>query len=212
MRRVLVVDDEENIRLVLRTLLKKHDYQVEAAESAEAALRAARALRPGLRARRRPHERHDRARALRRAQGALVAGHRDPHERLRLRRPRHRSHQGRRVRLHLEALQAGRGVCSRSPKQRSGSRSAERTARSSRRCARSKTFHGILGKSEAIDKVFATIDKVADYTTTVLIQGESGTGKELVCARAAFGKSSAQRRTRSSPLNCGAIPGDAPRK
>jgi len=38
MRRVLVVDDEENIRLVLRTLLKKNDYQVEVAESAEAAL------------------------------------------------------------------------------------------------------------------------------------------------------------------------------
>ena len=37
MRRVLVVDDEENIRLVLRTLLKKNDYQVEVAESAEAA-------------------------------------------------------------------------------------------------------------------------------------------------------------------------------
>ena len=34
MRRVLVVDDEENIRLVLRTLLRKHDYQVETAESA----------------------------------------------------------------------------------------------------------------------------------------------------------------------------------
>ncbi|HET6415275.1 MAG TPA: response regulator, partial [Polyangiales bacterium] len=38
MRRVLVVDDEENIRLVLRTLLKKHEYQVETAESAESAL------------------------------------------------------------------------------------------------------------------------------------------------------------------------------
>jgi len=38
MRRVLVVDDEENIRVVLRTLLKKHNYEVEAAESAETAL------------------------------------------------------------------------------------------------------------------------------------------------------------------------------
>ena len=38
MRRVLVVDDEENIRLVLRTLLKKQGYQVETAESAEEAL------------------------------------------------------------------------------------------------------------------------------------------------------------------------------
>ncbi len=40
MRRVLVVDDEENIRLVLRTLLKKHGYEVEVADGGEAALAA----------------------------------------------------------------------------------------------------------------------------------------------------------------------------
>jgi two-component system response regulator AtoC len=38
MLRVLVVDDEENLRLVLQTLLRKHGYEVEAVESAEAAL------------------------------------------------------------------------------------------------------------------------------------------------------------------------------
>ena len=38
MRRVLVVDDEENIRLVLRTLLKRHGYDVEAAAGGEEAL------------------------------------------------------------------------------------------------------------------------------------------------------------------------------
>src|SRR5579862_2308228 len=38
MRRVLVVDDEENIRLVLRTLLRKHGYEVEVADGGEAAL------------------------------------------------------------------------------------------------------------------------------------------------------------------------------
>jgi two-component system response regulator AtoC len=37
-RRVLVVDDEENIRLVLRTLLKRHGYEVEAAPGGEEAL------------------------------------------------------------------------------------------------------------------------------------------------------------------------------
>ncbi len=39
MRRVLVVDDEENIRLVLRTLLKKQGYDVEVADGGEAALK-----------------------------------------------------------------------------------------------------------------------------------------------------------------------------
>lgn len=38
MRRVLIVDDEENIRLVLKTLLRKHGYEVDVAASAEAAL------------------------------------------------------------------------------------------------------------------------------------------------------------------------------
>src|SRR5277367_2104508 len=38
MRRVLVVDDEENIRVVLRALLKKNGYDVEVADSGEAAL------------------------------------------------------------------------------------------------------------------------------------------------------------------------------
>src|SRR5437868_122327 len=38
MRRVLVVDDEENIRLVLKMLLKRHGYEVETADGGEAAL------------------------------------------------------------------------------------------------------------------------------------------------------------------------------
>jgi two-component system response regulator AtoC len=67
-----------------------------------------------------------------------------------------------------------------------------------------QTFHGILGKSEAINKVFSIIGKVADYKTTVLIQGESGTGKELV-ARALHTGSSRKNKP-FIPLNCGAIP------
>jgi two-component system response regulator AtoC len=53
-------------------------------------------------------------------------------------------------------------------------------------------------------EVFRTIDKVAEFKTTVLITGESGTGKELV-ARAIHARSS----RRSAPfvaVNCGAIP------
>ena len=37
-RRVLVVDDEENLRVVLRTLLRRHGYEVETASSGEEAL------------------------------------------------------------------------------------------------------------------------------------------------------------------------------
>ena len=38
MRRVLVVDDEENLRLVVRTFLKREGYEVEVAASGEEAL------------------------------------------------------------------------------------------------------------------------------------------------------------------------------
>ena len=38
MRRVLVVDDEENLRLVVRTFLKRDGYEVEAVSSGEEAL------------------------------------------------------------------------------------------------------------------------------------------------------------------------------
>ena len=38
MKRVLVVDDEENIRVVLRALLRKNGYEVEVADSGESAL------------------------------------------------------------------------------------------------------------------------------------------------------------------------------
>src|ERR1019366_53463 len=48
MRRILVVDDEENIRLVLKTLLKKHGFDVEVADSGEAALALLDAFDPNV--------------------------------------------------------------------------------------------------------------------------------------------------------------------
>ena len=41
-------------------------------------------------------------------------------------------------------------------------------------------YHDMIGVSPAIQKVFATIDKVAATDADVLILGENGTGKELV--------------------------------
>jgi two-component system response regulator PilR (NtrC family) len=65
-------------------------------------------------------------------------------------------------------------------------------------------FGELLGESEAMQRVFDMIARVADTQTTILITGESGTGKELV-ARAIHrhGKSS---DVPFLPINCGAIP------
>jgi len=62
----------------------------------------------------------------------------------------------------------------------------------------------IIGTSQAIQKIFSLIEKVADTDSTVLINGPSGTGKELI-ARAIHYDSSRSDK----PLviiNCGAIP------
>lgn len=39
--------------------------------------------------------------------------------------------------------------------------------------------HGMLGHSDAMQNVFATIDKISDIRCNVIIEGESGSGKEL---------------------------------
>ncbi|MCB9674337.1 MAG: sigma-54-dependent Fis family transcriptional regulator [Alphaproteobacteria bacterium] len=63
---------------------------------------------------------------------------------------------------------------------------------------------GMVGRTPAMQEVYARIEKVAPSPTTVLITGESGTGKELV-ARALHARSDRA----SGPfiqVNCGAIP------
>ena len=49
-------------------------------------------------------------------------------------------------------------------------------------------YDEIIGNSEAIKKVFSFVEQVADKESTILVQGESGTGKELI-ARAIHRKS-----------------------
>lgn len=62
----------------------------------------------------------------------------------------------------------------------------------------------MIGKSPAMQEIFARINKVAPTDTTVLILGESGTGKELV-ARAVH-EQSQRREAPIIAVNCAAIP------
>jgi DNA-binding NtrC family response regulator len=67
-------------------------------------------------------------------------------------------------------------------------------------------FHGLIGTSPQMQKVYSLIKKIADTDATVLIQGESGTGKELIAKTIHFNSSRAQHPF--VPFNCAAIPRD----
>ncbi len=65
-------------------------------------------------------------------------------------------------------------------------------------------FENIIGKSDAIERIFRVMEKVARTDSSVLITGESGTGKELVARAIHF--SSERANARFLPINCGALP------
>ncbi len=67
-------------------------------------------------------------------------------------------------------------------------------------------YHGMLGSSNVMQKVYDTIENVAPSSATVFITGESGTGKEL-CAQAIHDISTRGHREMVI-LNCSAIPKD----
>ncbi|MEW6269163.1 MAG: sigma-54 dependent transcriptional regulator [Thermodesulfobacteriota bacterium] len=65
------------------------------------------------------------------------------------------------------------------------------------------SFEQIVGASPVMQRIFATIDKIADTDVTVLIRGDSGTGKELVANALHY-----RSPRRSKPLikmNCAAL-------
>jgi two-component system response regulator HydG len=65
-------------------------------------------------------------------------------------------------------------------------------------------LHNLLGKSPAMQTVFALVRQAAPGEVNVLITGESGTGKELVAKALHFNSPRADRPF--LPLNCAAVP------
>lgn len=66
------------------------------------------------------------------------------------------------------------------------------------------SFAGIISRNPLMKKIFGLVSKVADYKTTVLITGESGTGKELIAK--ALHSQGARRAQPFVAVNCAAIP------
>jgi two-component system response regulator AtoC len=202
-RRVLVVDDEENLRLVLRTLLRRHGYEVETAESGEDALGMVDSFGPDvvLTDVRMPKMGGLDLLTTLKAKGneATVIvmsayGNMD---------------------LALEAMKAGAYDYVQKPfkpdeivlalkkaEERELLRRENRALRDEIR--KENRFEDILAKAQKMQDIFRTISKIAEYKTTVLVSGESGVGKELV-ARAIHHRSS-RRGGSFVAVNCGAIP------
>ena len=64
--------------------------------------------------------------------------------------------------------------------------------------------YGIIGSSDRITEIFETIKRVAPTTTTILITGETGTGKELIAR--AIHRNSPRKNNPFIKINCAAIP------
>jgi len=201
-RRVLVVDDEENLRLVLKTLLRRHGYEVESAATGEEALGLVDSFGPDvvLTDVRMPKMGGLDLLAAMKAKGndATVIvmsayGNMD---------------------LAIDAMKAGAYdyvqkpfkhdevvLALRKAEEREALRRENRALRDEIR--KEHRFEDILAKSASMQDIFRTIVKISEYKTTVLITGESGVGKELV-ARAVHRRS--KRGGAFVALNCGAIP------
>jgi len=195
------VDDEENLRVVLRTLLRRHGYEVETASSGEEALGMVDSFGPdvvltdvrmpkmgGL----------DLLSTLKANEATVIVmsayGNMD---------------------LALDAMKAGAYdyvqkpfkpdevvLALRKAEERELLRRENRALRDEIR--KEHRFEDILAKSPRMQEIFRTITKIAEYKTTVLVTGESGVGKELVAR--AIHRRSTRRGGPFVAVNCGAIP------
>ncbi len=203
MKRVLVVDDEENLRLVVRSFLKRDGFEVEVAASGEEALVLIESFGPDviLTDVRMPKMGGLDLLSTLKAKGSDITV---------IVMSAYGS-----VDLAIEAIKAGAYdyiqkpfkneellLTLRKAEERESLRRENRALR--QEIEKGAQFGELLSKSPAMQQVFKTVAKMADFKTTALITGESGVGKELV-ARAIHQRS----HRKGEPfvaVNCGAIP------
>ncbi len=83
-------------------------------------------------------------------------------------------------------------------------RDVEEMERLRKELSRRYSFHDIIGKSPPMQKLFALLPRIAESSSSVVIEGETGTGKELVAR--AIHDLSPRREHSFIPVNCGALP------
>ena len=202
-QKVLVVEDEELMRTILRTLLEGEGYEVFTADSAEAALR----IFPN----------HDIDVTLTDIKMAGMDG-------LAL-LDQIKSMDENAIVLIMTAFSSVDSAIAALRKgaydyvtkpfvnedllQRVGNAVRNRTLFAENRALRRElnrqyNFPEIVGSSEKMRRVFELVAKVADTSTNVLILGESGTGKELIARSLHF--NSARSAKPFLAVNCGALP------
>jgi two-component system response regulator AtoC len=202
-KRILVVDDEENLRHMLSVVLKKQGYQVECAENGADALEMLAGqeydfilsdiMMPRLDGRGLLGE------IVRRGMEATVimmSAYGD-------------------IDTALECMQLGAYDYISKPFRNDEIvlvlKKAEERERlkEENRCLREEvrrecTFGSIISRNRRMQEIFGLVRKVCDFKTTVLITGESGTGKELVARAVHF--EGARRSRPFVAVNCAAIP------
>ena len=203
MKRILVVDDEENIRHLLLVILKKAGYEPTAVAGGEEALRLLKKqpfgvvisdLRmPGMGGRELLREIVEAELPVYTVMMSAYGGHD----------------------VAIECMKAGaydyfnkpfkadevvlllRKISERESLSRENERLREELDERFR-------FDNIIGASDPMRRVFETVRKIAPYKTTALLTGESGTGKELLAR--AIHRNSDRASGPMIPVNCAAIP------
>jgi len=198
--KILVVDDEEDIRKSLRMILEYEGYQCVLASSPQEGLEAARREDPevilldikmpqmdGLELLQRLKERNSPAEVV------MISGHGT-------------------IATAVEATRKGAFDFLEKPLEEERVLNSIRNALKQRRLAdENRTLkeeigsrYELIGESAALDTVRASVAKAAPTQATVLLSGESGTGKEVVAWQ--IYQQSARRDRPFVKVNCAAIP------
>ena len=201
--RVLVVDDEDSIRFILKELLGREGCQVEEARDGVQAIEMARREGYDLYLLDMKMPRKDGLTTLREIRGLYPAA-------LAVMITAYGSEQHA-----LDALKAGaydyfkkpfnidelRTVLMRVLEKQNLLRKINRLQQ---QVGVGRNGNGMIGDGPAMNKVAEMIDRVAEHDVTVLITGESGTGKELVAE--ALHQRSGRAKGPLVKVNCAAIP------